>query len=134
MNKKIIKLLIIFCALITITACGNKKDNKDFKLKVTASSWSGEGGMKAPEEEFTYDVELDKKYVVKEGSLGLTFTVKEINEDSIVIETEKAFSNSEKGINLRSNQKEFTLEKDKKTRLDTPTMDAGGIYYLTLYK
>ena len=134
MKKNIIKIFIIFCALITITACGKKEEGKDFKLKVTASSWSSEGRMTTPEEEFTYDVELDKEYVVKEGSLGLTFTVTEINKDTIVIKTEDPFSASEKGVDLSSNKKEFTLEKDKKLRLETPTMDAGGIYTLTLYQ
>ena len=133
MKKNLIKVFIVFCLLITITACGKKEDSKEFKLRVTASSWSGEGRMTPPEEEFTYDVELNKRYVVKEGSLGLVFTVTEINKDSITIKTEEPFSDNEEGINLRSNKKEFILEKDKKIKLNTPTMDAGGIYTLTLY-
>ena len=129
MKKNIIRIFIIFCVLITITACGSKDK---LNLKVIATSWSGDQNMQAPEEEFYYDVKLDEKYVVKEGGLGLTFTITEINENSIVIETTKPFSDSENGINLSSNKKEFTIKKGEQIELTTPTMDAGGIYTFIL--
>jgi predicted small lipoprotein YifL len=129
MKKNLIRIFIIFCALITITACGSKDK---LNLKVTATNWSYGQNMQAPEEEFYYDVELDEKYTVKEGRLGLTFTITEINKDSIVIKTTEPFSEGEEGINLQSKQKEFTIKKGEKIRLTTPTMDAGGIYYLEL--
>lgn len=129
MKKNLIRIFIIFCALITITACENKNE---LHLKVIATSWSGEQNMQPPEEEFYYDVKLNEKYTVKEGGLGLTFTITEVNKDSIVIKTTDPFSEGEEGINLRSNQKEFTIKKGEKIKLITPTMDAGGIYYLEL--
>ena len=129
MKKNLIRIFIIFCALITITACESKDK---LNLKVIATSWSGEQNMQPPEEEFYYDVKLNEKYTVIEGGLGLTFTITEINKDSIVIETTEPFSEGEKGINLRSQQKEFTIKKGEKIKLTTPTMDAGGIYYFEL--
>ena len=129
MKKNLLKIFIILCALITITACGNKKE---LNLKVIATSWSGEQNMQPPEEEFYYDVKLNEEYTVKEGGLGLTFTITEINKDSIVIKTTEPFSEGEEGINLQSKQKEFTIKKGEKIKLTTPTMDAGGIYYFEL--
>ena len=129
MKKNLIKIFIIFCALITITACGSKDK---LNLKVRATSWSSEQKMQAPEEEFYYDVKLNEEYTVKEGGFDLTFTITEINKDSIVIKTTEPFSEGEEGINLNSKQKEFTIKKGQKIKLTTPTMDAGGIYYFEL--
>ena len=129
MKKYLIGIVVIICVLITITACGKK--NK-LNLKVTATSWSGEQNMQPPEEEFYYDVKLNEEYTVKEGGLGLTFTITKINKDSIVIKTTEPFSEGEEGINLNSKQKEFTIKKGEKIKLTTPTMDAGGIYYFEL--
>lgn len=126
--KKAILVLIAFCAIFIITGCG--KQTSDLKLKVVATTWSGESPGKAPEEEFTYDIVLDKEYVVKEGGLGLTFTITKINDDSIVIETTDSFSYDDSG--LTTTKKKFTVKKGETLKLETPTMDAGGIYYLSL--
>lgn len=129
MKKNLIRIFILFCVLITITACDSKEK---LNLKVIATSWSSEQNMQAPKEEFYYDVKLNEEYTVKEGGLGLTFTITEINKDSIVIKTTEPFSEGEEGINLQSKQKEFTIKKGEKIKLTTPTMDAGGIYYFEL--
>ena len=129
MKKSIIRIFILFCVLITITACDSKEK---LNLKVIATSWSSGQNMQAPEEEFYYDVKLNEEYTVKEGGLGLTFTITEINKDSIVIKTTEPFSEGEEGINLQSKQKKFTIKKGEKIKLTTPTMDAGGIYYFEL--
>ena len=129
MKKNIIRIFIIFCVLITITACESKDK---LNSKVIATSWSAEQNMQAPEEEFYYDVKLNEEYTVEEGGFSLTFTITEINKDSIVIKTTEPFSEGEEGINLNSKQKEFTIKKGQKIKLTTPTMDAGGIYYFEL--
>ena len=129
MKKNLIRIFILFCVLITITACDSKEK---LNLKVIATSWSSGQNMQAPEEEFYYDVKLNEEYTVKEGGLGLTFTITEINKDSIVIKTTEPFSEGEEGINLQSKQKKFTIKKGEKIKLTTPTMDAGGIYYFEL--
>ena len=110
MKKILITLLFCFGVLVTLTACGSD-DSNNLRLTVYATSWASTNSMQPPEEEFYYDGKLNEKYVVKEGSLGLTFTITEINENSIVIKTTEPFSDSETGINLRSNKTEFTIER-----------------------
>ena len=34
MKKKVVLLLLVFCALFTITACGKKKEDKDGKDEI----------------------------------------------------------------------------------------------------
>lgn len=134
MRKKIIKLLLIIVMTISLIAC-EKQEMNNYKLKVIKSSWSGWDEDYFPEDKtFEYDIELNKEYEVSKGSLGLTFTIKKINKDNIVIDTTEPFSDSEKGISLRTDKTEFVIEKGKTLKLTTPTMDAGNIYYLSLEK
>ena len=132
MKKILIVLLFSLCALVTLTACGSDESSK-FQLTVYARSWSSNDRMQAPEEEFYYDIKLNEKYVVKKDSFELSFTVTEINENSIVIKTTEPFSDNETGINLLTDKKEFTIERGGTIKLTTPTMDAGGIFTLKLY-
>ena len=133
MKKNLFLILLIFIFLITATSCGKKSEN-NLHLTVYATHWASTDHMQAPEEEFYFDnLKVNEKYVVEEGSFVLTFTVTEINENSIVIKTTEPFSEGENGINLNSNQKEFTIERGGQIKLTTPSMDAGGIYKLRLY-
>lgn len=131
MKKFFIITFIILGILFTLTACGNNNSN-NIHLKILATSWAFSDKLEESEEEFNYDIKLNEKYVVKEGSLGLTFTVTKINKDSIVIKTTEPFSDSEDSVNLKSDKKEFIIEKGKQIKLSTPTMDAGGIYTFIL--
>ena len=132
--RKVLLIILSIMILIGTTGC-NRKELNNYKLKVIESSWSGWSKDYKPEEKTTlHDIILDKKYVINKGSLGLTFVIKKINKDSIVIETTEAFSDSKKGIDLNTKKKEFIVEKNKVLELTTPTMDAGGIYYLSLEK
>lgn len=104
-----------------------------FILKVNSSSWSGLAEEYEPEIiETEYDTILDEEYTIGNGSLALTFTIEEINEDNIVIRTTEVFSDSEDGIDLNTKKKKFTVYLDEELKLETPTMDAGNTYYLTL--
>ena len=49
MKKNLIRIFILFCVLITITACDSKEK---LNLKVIATSWSSGQNMQPPEEEF----------------------------------------------------------------------------------
>lgn len=136
MKRKLIIVFTITIMLITLTGCkNNKKEN--FILEITESSWSGWSEDYKPEEKTNkYNVELNKEYSINPNGMvdGLTFTIKEINKDNIVIETTTAFSDKEEGIDLRSDKKEFTIYLDKEKKLITPTMDAGDIYKIKLIK
>ena len=111
----------------------NKKQMADFKLKIRESSWSGWTEDYKPKEVTNeYDIILNKEYVIKNDVF--VFTIKEIGNDYIVIKTTNPFSDNEKGINLRTDKTEFTINSSKETKLMTPTMDAGYTYYLILTK
>lgn len=129
--KKIIITCLTLLLAVSIVGCGKKKEeSKEFKLRIKESSWSGWSSNYTPEEKTNdYEVEKGKKYTIDSH---LEFTITEINKDYIVIETTEAFSEGDKGISLRTDQKEFKIYLDKETRLVTPTMDAGWIYYFTL--
>ena len=134
MNKKFIKIIIFFVLTISLVAC-DKKELKDYKLKVITTSWSGLSEEYEHEEKTTvYDIVLNKEYVVSKGNLGLSFTITKIGKDKIYIVTSDRFSNQANGINLRSNKTKFMIKIDKALELTTPTMDAGNIYHLSLEK
>lgn len=132
MEKRIAIVLFLLAIFVLITGC--KSNNlKGYKLEITESSWSGWSEDYKPEEVTkTYEIEKDKEYKIDNG--GLIFTIKEINKDNIVIETKESYSDSKKGIDLRTEKKEFTISIDETTKLTTQTMDAGEIYYLKLVK
>ena len=132
MKKKIIKTFIILCVLSIVTGCKNYKEPDNYDLKIIAQEWTGWSEKQPEEEVFYYDVKLNEKYVVKKGGLGLTFTIKKVNRNSIVIETTDSVSSNEKGVDLYSNKKKFTIKKGKELVLTTPTMDAGCSYTFIL--
>jgi len=62
-----------------------------------------------------------------------SFTIMELGEGYIMIKTNCPMSEGDDGtINLYSNETAFRIEKDKKLKLTTPTMDAGDIYTFEL--
>jgi hypothetical protein len=117
------------------------------KLLIKESSWSGWDNNYIPEEhEKEYEIGLNKKYVIKTAKVSFkkdekwleeerekfSFYIKQVNDNSILIETIQPMSDSQKGINLSSDRKEFLISKDFETKLVTPTTDCGDIYLLTL--
>ena len=129
-RKLVLIILLAIAAIVFLTGC---KSNNRFKLEIKESSWSGWSENYKPEETTNdYDVFLDREYSIDSG--GLTFVIKEINKDNIVIETTEPFSDKEEGIDLFTKKTEFTIYLDKEIELTTPTMDAGDIYYLKLKK
>ena len=118
------------------------------KLKIVESSWSGWSKDYKPEEvEKEYDIELNKKYVIKTRKFSykkdnewveeereiFSFNVIEINDSSIKIQTYQPFSdNDDNTVNLQSDKKEFIITNEKELKLTTPTMDAGDIFILSL--
>ena len=61
-----------------------------------------------------------------------SFVIMELGEDYIIIKTNCPMSEGDNGINLYSNETTFRIEKGKKVKLTTPTMDAGDIYIFEL--
>ena len=125
-----------------------KMEVKNMKLKIVGSSWSGWSKDYIPEKvEKEYDIELNKKYVIKTRKFSykkdnewveeereiFSFNVIEINDSSIRIQTYQPFSdNDDNTVNLQSDKKEFIITNEKELKLTTPTMDAGDIFILSL--
>lgn len=121
-------------------------ENVGAKIKIISSSWSGWSRDYVPEETESYcSLELNKKCVVKTRQYShadgkqyeediLSFEVVKINNDSVVIHTFQNFSDSEKGIDLRSKKRDFVIKNGESIELTTPTMDYGDIFTLTLLR
>ena len=132
--KKILYLIIVVFLITFVVGCGTSKEY-NYKLLLKESSWSGwvnDGGIDSKIVTNEFDVVLNKEYSAINSDL--TFKVIKINKDSIVIKTNQALSDNEEGIDLKSDKTEFKIYLDKETKLETPTMDAGDIYYFTLSK
>ena len=98
------------------------------KIKVIAKDWSGwSEDYKSTPKEFVFDIELNKEINLND-SYKFGFEIIKITDTYITIKTNQPMSDSETGINLNSRKTEFNVEKGKKIKLTTPTMDAGGIY------
>ena len=115
----------------------------NMKIKVISSSWTNSKDYTPKEEESFYEIQLNKKYVVKAREYSnvngdthseeiFSFEVSQISDNSVSIHTFQPFSDKEQGINLRSNKQDFTIDTDKPVRLITPTMDRGDIFTLSL--
>ena len=62
-----------------------------------------------------------------------SFIVMELGEDYIVIKTSEPMSSNDDGsIDLHTKVTVFKIEKGKKLKLTTPTMDSGNIYTFEL--
>lgn len=62
-----------------------------------------------------------------------SFIVMELGEDYIMIKTSEPMSSNDDGsIDLRTKETVFKIEKGKKLKLTTPTMDSGNIYTFEL--
>ena len=98
------------------------------KIKVTAKDWSGwSKDYKPTPKEFVYDIELNKEINLHD-SYKFSFEIIKVTDSYVTIKTNQPMSDNETGIDLNSRKTEFNVEKGKKIKLTTPTMDAGGIY------
>ena len=129
------KYVLITSIVLALTLCivGCKKEDYNYKVKISKASWSGwDGGGSNKGDPVEYEVVDGKEYNLDNGNF--VFTIKKVKSDYIVIETKEAFSDNEKGIDLNTKKKEFKVTFDKEIELTTPTMDAGNTYRLILIK
>lgn len=120
------------------------------KLFIKESSWSGwKKDYKPIEVEKEYDVELNKKYVIKtyevsyvkdgnvvnENKEKFSFDIVEINDESIKIHTYQSFISSDSNTyNIRNDKQDFLINTENPLKLVTPTMDHGDIFIIKLIK
>lgn len=107
------------------------------KLIVEKSSWSGRSIGYEPKVEIKeYDdlnALLHNEQVFEESFEQFSFTIIELGEDYIKIETNSPMSAGDDGtINLHAKETIFKVEKGKKLKLTTLTMDFGFIYTFEL--
>lgn len=127
-------LIIISCVLVIsiigVGALSNKEKEISHHLVITEVLWNEYSIGK----EKVVEVDLVKGENVKmniDWDEELTLEVAEEYDDSIVIKTNQAMSiqkESQSGINLKSNDKDFKIKKGKTIKLSTLTMDAGAVY------
>lgn len=76
---------------------------------------------------------MHNEQVFEESFEQFSFTIIELGEDYIKIETNSPMSDGDDGtINLHSKETIFKVEKGKKLKLTTLTMDFGFIYTFEL--
>ncbi len=128
--KKLFGLVAILVLITCTVACG--KTSLEGKLVIRGTSWSGWNGgnsYKIDNEEFA--ILKGKEYTYNND---FKFEIIKINDDSVVIKTKDAYSDSENGIDLHTTKTKFTITYEKELKLATPTMDVGTSYYLILEK
>lgn len=147
MRKKII--VAVLCALaVYLCCCGaywcsatprvnvvEVGESGKFILTVTSTGWSGWTGKTWADGRYVFDTELGKKYNLSDdGYLGLSFTIKSIDDDGITIETGQAMSpvSENGGISPLSDQRQFEITLDDPCELATATMDEGMHYTFVL--
>ncbi len=128
----------IIAAIIIINA------NKALKLSVVKSSWSGWSEDYEPQEETVeYDVQLDKKYIIKTDKVSdvdgneweeevFSFEIKKIEGDSITIHANQKFSANKNGSVVTNNDQEYTFKIGEELELTTVSYDYGDIFKLSL--
>ena len=129
MGRRTATATIAACTLLALTGCGLVNGEPDpVPLTITSSDWSGwskgQGSTDGPR-----DVEATEGESVRiDDDLQVTFT--EVEEDSVRIRTNRHMSPKYEGggIDLRSEQTDFTVERDSTLEIVTPTMDAGTTY------
>lgn len=124
----VLALMFIVCAF---SGCQKLSGSREVKITVKSSEWTGWVDAATPEE-------TEKSYTVKSGDviqLGGVFeleaTVVKITKNSIEIKTNHPMSAGESGIDVMTEETKFTIPRDARLRLVTPTVDSGDIFVFT---
>ncbi|MCI8500609.1 MAG: hypothetical protein HFJ85_00070 [Oscillospiraceae bacterium] len=141
MTKKRKTMIGIVCAASACAVCAalffyvSTTGITASRLIFIETTW-GEGGVddKAPARE----IEVKEGRVIHSSAAGyeeITFEIKEISRDSVVIQTNRPMSLRKfesDGIDLNAKETEFIVKKDSAIFLNTPTMDGGAAYKIVL--
>ena len=128
-NMKKHGVMIVFVLCTVLTACGR---TIPVTISVTEDTWADGGASTSITDTFEVEkgerVDFDDKFNTPNGNFG--FELIKVSEESITIRTNEAMSlrTEEGGINLNSEENEFTIEKGEEIILNTLTMDAGAAY------
>lgn len=118
---------------LPLGGCGGlDRDQEPVPLTITASDWNGWDPDHQSTDETT-DVEaIEGRTARVDDDLEITFT--DVDDDEVEIRTSDAMSPVKEGggIDLTTDEMEFTVERGSALELATPTMDAGTTYELVL--
>lgn len=132
------KIFVIFFLAIILTACGNNDiasdltagNSEDKSVKVTFDVTSHADGAETTYDTQTPDLKVGDKITFEYG-MTYVFTLEKIEDDNIVLSCDSALSTStdpDAGTDMKSKQKEFTINKGETVYLKTLTYDAGQIF------
>jgi hypothetical protein len=71
-------------------------------------------------------------YAKNSGVEKISFEITDVQDHSVTLHSSEPLSDSDNGINLRTDKQDFEVKTNKKLELETPTMDAGDTYVLSL--
>ena len=132
MKKKFTFLVLAILIIVSLSGCGEeKKPVSEGNLKVTVTYWNGwDPDYESPVEEYYFDVKTSDTIVVEGDMTGdFSFKIKRASKEEIIVKSEYPLEISNgSGINLQSNQREFTVKFGEPLSLVTITMDAGTFY------
>lgn len=122
-------VLILLSVCMCLTACSS---NLQVTISVTEDTWADGGSSTTTSDTFNVTkgerVDFDGKFNTPNGNFG--FELIKVSEGSITIRTDEPMSllTEEGGVNLNSEETEFTIEKGEEIILNTLTMDEGAAY------
>ena len=129
--KKIISIAVVILTACIIAACG--RSNLTADICIAETSWYEFGKKELGVTEYT--AKENDKYTYEYSTSGVTFTVKDIEDDYILIKSSIPMSGStdpKDGVDLHSDQQEYMIKKGETWYLHTLSQDAGKVFDITV--
>ena len=133
MTHRHLTLTTALALALPLGGCGVlDRDQAPVPMTITANDWNG-WDPDHESTETTTEVEAVEGQTVRVDD-GLEITVTDVGDDEVEIRTSDAMSPVKEGggIDLTTDEMEFTVERGSALELATPTMDAGTTYELVL--
>ena len=125
---------VLLAATVLLPAgCGlAEREQPPVPMTITANDWNGWDPDHESTETTTEVEAVEGQTVRVDDGLEITFT--DVGDDEVEIRTSDAMSPVKEGggIDLTTDEMEFTVERGSALELATPTMDAGTTYELVL--
>lgn len=127
-------VLCIVCLVSIFVGLSQKGGNDKVNITITETTWNQHGNSN----ENTKQFEAKKNDIIKINSSWneeITFKIIDIKNKSVTIKTSQVMSlryDENNGINLKSKETKFIINKDSQIILETPTMDVGASYKIEI--
>ena len=130
---RLLTVLLLAAAVLLPAGCGlAEREQAPVPMTITANDWNGWDPDHESTETTTEVEAVEGQTVRVDDGLEITFT--DVGDDEVEIRTSDAMSPVKEGggIDLTTDEMEFTVERGSALELATPTMDAGTTYELVL--